>query len=142
MTAYDQARAVYDREPCARSFEEDLWFHLQHGYVYSSPTCFGMAREVNHDWPASRLLAPWETQPGGDCWMVWLLAGDAQEAVAKLPHSKPFLAFERTNVARVVKAERFFRRLRWLTPKRGGRGENDAECQIPGMTSAPVRTQF
>ncbi|MDB6117408.1 MAG: hypothetical protein JWO08_1189 [Verrucomicrobiaceae bacterium] len=115
VTPFDQAQAVYEREPCARTFFEDLHFHLCHGYVYSSPGCFAMVREVNHDWSEQRMLAPWETQPGGDCWMIWLLAGNAAEAIGKLPHPKPWLATERSGRLRVVAAERFLARLGWLS---------------------------
>ena len=101
MTAFDIAQRVYETEPCARSFHEDHWHHLQHGFVYSSPTSFAMCREIESSWSADLMLQPWVTSPGGDCWFVWMLAGDASEAIGVLPHRKPFIAFEKRGVVKV-----------------------------------------
>lgn len=101
MTPFEQAQAVYEREPCARPFEEDLFFHLLHGFVYSSPTCFAMCREASSAWDADKMLLPWEIELSGDCWFVWMLAGDAREAIGKLPHVKPFIAFEKRGEVRL-----------------------------------------
>lgn len=109
MTPYQQAQAVYEREPCARSFHEDHFHHLQHGFVYSSPTCFAMCREVSSAWGADKMLAPWEVEPGGDCWFVWMLAGDAREAIGRLPHVKPFIAFEKRCKVRLRTREQVMR---------------------------------
>lgn len=70
-----------------------------------------MCREVSSAWDADKMLAPWEVEPGGNCWFVWMLAGDAREAIGKLPHVKPFIAFERENELRIVAAEKFLNRL-------------------------------
>ena len=97
MTPFDQAAAVYDREPCARTFEADLLLHFQHGYVVSTPEAFAMVRRVNHDWPEDRLRQPWETHPQGDCWFVWLLAGDMALTTRWLPCELAWLGYERQN---------------------------------------------
>lgn len=112
MTPYEQAQAVYEREPCARTFHEDLWYHLQHGFVWASPGAFAMIRPVGADWSREDLLSPWLIDPAGDCWLVWLLAGDAAEAISKLPSPKKWLAFERSGWLYTVDAERFQSRLR------------------------------
>ena len=112
MTPYEQAQAVYEREPCARTFHEDLWYHLQHGFVWASPACFAMIRPVCSTWERAALLSPWLTAPDGDCWLVWMLAGDAAEGIAKLPSRKKWLAFERSGSLYTVDAERFQSRLR------------------------------
>ena len=43
---YAEARAVYDREPCRRTFNEDLELHLMNGLVFSTPEFFLMGRAV------------------------------------------------------------------------------------------------
>lgn len=103
MPPFHAAQAVYEREPCARPFYEDLHHHLEHGHVISSPALFAMARTVYHDWPHEWLRQPWRTAPDGDCWMVWLVAGDLSEAFARQPFPLPWLAYERGNVMRVVR---------------------------------------
>lgn len=108
---YEQARAVYDREPCARSFEEDLWHHFQHGYVVCTPTAFAMVRIVRSDWPMEWLREPWRIDADGDCWWIWLLSGDVAETVSWLPFPKKHIAFERGNQSRVLCYEKFTRRL-------------------------------
>src|SRR5689334_6772592 len=55
MTPFLQAAAVYEREPCARTFEEDLYLHLMHGTVISTPEVFAMVRPVFSRWPVESL---------------------------------------------------------------------------------------
>lgn len=97
MTPFEQAAAVYDREPCARNFEQDLLLHLQFGYVVSTPEAFAMVRRVRHDWPDERLREPCATAADGDCWFVWLLAGDLALTTRWLPCELPWLGYERNN---------------------------------------------
>ena len=111
MSPFEQAQQVYEREPCARTFCEDLYHHLQHGWVVSTPTVFGMCRPVQHDWPAAWLREPWRTDPAGDCWMIWLLAGDLAKAMASLPDQRAFMAYERENQIRVLPMQRIWRGL-------------------------------
>jgi hypothetical protein len=111
MTPYDQARAVYGSETCARSLEADVMLHVQCGYVVSTPSAFALARPVWSYWPHEQMQKPWITAPAGDCWWIWLLCGDATEAIGWLPEIKPFIGFERQNQPRIVRAERFLRLL-------------------------------
>lgn len=113
MTAFERAQIVYLTEPCARSFNDDLGHHLVHGYVWSSPTCFVMFRPVQSTWPLDMLRAPWETDPAGDCWWVWLLAGDTREAISKMPFAMPRIGFERQNEPRVLDAHKFLAKLKF-----------------------------
>lgn len=92
----ERARAVYEREPCARSFEEDCTAHLESGYLLSTPDTFALWRPVWWHWPMERLLDPWESDPAGDCWHIWLLAGDAWP-VWEISEPKNLVAFERSN---------------------------------------------
>lgn len=107
MSPIEQARLVYFREPCARTFVADLEMHLQHGYVVSTPDCFAMARPVWRDWAYRHLANPEMTAPGGDCWWIWILAGDMKTALWWLPEKKPWIGYERKNEPRFFSADRF-----------------------------------
>lgn len=99
--------AVYTTEPCARSFEEDLWHHLAHGYVVSTPDAFAMVRIVWHYWPLDVLRQPWVVDEQGDAWLIWLLAGDLSVAARWLPVPKPWIVFERKNRMKFYRSSRF-----------------------------------
>ena len=96
MTPFQQAAEVYKREPCAVPFEHDLFMHLVHGYVISTPQVFAMLREVSMDFRDDEMRDPGKTAPGGDCWHVWLAAGDVSALFGMLP-LKPWVSFERKN---------------------------------------------
>lgn len=108
MTPFESAAAVYDREPCARTFEHDLFLHLMHGYVVSSPTLFAMFRPVRSAWNMEQLLDPSQTDPDGDAWWLWLVAGDPAPLFDGFPPKK-LVAFERRNSPRFVAYERIRR---------------------------------
>ena len=101
MKPVRQAAAVYQREPCARDFKEDLSAHLLHGIVFSTPTAFIMARYVSRSWPDSSIINPWlndATCDQLDTIHVYLAAGDITEFFT-FPH-KPamWISFERKNI--------------------------------------------
>ena len=100
MKPVRQAAAVYQSEPCARDFKEDLSAHLLHGSVFSTPTAFIMARYVSRSWPAESIINPWlndATCAQLDTLHVYLAAGDLTEFFT-FPH-KPvtWCSFERKN---------------------------------------------
>jgi len=101
MTPYEQAALVYLKEPCARTFREDLENHLFVGWVFNSPSLFLMGRQVMSDWPHHMIADSGVSDDEGDCWHVWLAAGDMKEAIRLIPHDLPWLSFERNN--RLVK---------------------------------------
>lgn len=97
----EQAAAVYRREPCARTFREDLEFYLINGWVVSTPTVFAMARPVasgasyqqitgHHVFPMTE----------ADAWLIYLLAGSMADAWHYLPFDLPKVMLERGNVLR------------------------------------------
>lgn len=106
MTPYEQARSVYDREPCARTFDEDLRLHLLNGFAFSTPAFFVMGRPVRKDW-----LAPCIVNPNyifahhtADCWHLYCMAGDMSAAWSILPWPLPWFSFERRNELRFYRA--------------------------------------
>lgn len=86
-------------------FTGALLLHLHHGYVYSSPTAFAMARPVALSWTPEELSTVAKTDPDGDAWFVWAVAGDMREALSKLPFPKKWLAFCRRGSPRIHRLE-------------------------------------
>jgi len=108
---YEQARAVYAREPSVRTFEEDLALHLEFGFVFSTPAFFIMGRPVRKDAPHGLILDPTYTFAcrERDCWHVYCAAGDLGAAWSILPWSLPWLSFERKNELHFQRADRIRR---------------------------------
>lgn len=106
-TPYEQAKAVYEREHCARSFAEDLHWHLLNGYVISRPDFFIMGRHVDSKADPRLILNPcYLFHPDKcDCWHVWLFAGDITHAFSILPWPLPLVSFERRNDLRFLPME-------------------------------------
>jgi len=100
MNPYQAARAVYDREPCARTFEEDLELHLLNGYVFSDSTAFLMARPVKHYAGYELICDPSVIHDNPDCWHLWLFAGNLMDAFRLAPYPLPLVSFERKNKLR------------------------------------------
>ncbi len=110
MTPVERAAAVYQREPCARTFREDLEAHLLNGYVFSTPETFVMGRLVQHDADPDLIVNPWHRFETGDCWLVYLAAGDIiREARRWMPWPVPWLAWERGNRLRFWRTDRVLR---------------------------------
>lgn len=129
MTPYQQARAVYDREPCARSFEEDLVAHLLNGYVISTPEVFLMFRDVLRDADPEVITDPFMTFPVSDfsdCWHVYLAAGDMTQFHRFFPYPLEWVSFERKNRLR-------FRRFRSCAAKIANYGLLRRPLLHPGL---------
>lgn len=77
MTPVEQASELYARFPQPRTFREDLEAHLLHGYVFSTPDCFLMARPVSSHATAEAISDPWHRfEPHEqDTWLIWIAAG-------------------------------------------------------------------
>ena len=98
---------MYASEPCARTLEADLILHARFGYVVSTPTALAMGRPVWRHWPYSRLADPSQVDPAGDCWWIWLLAGNAREALRWIPEQREWIGYERLNQPRFFKLSKF-----------------------------------
>lgn len=101
MSPVELAAQVYQREPCARTFKEDLEAHLLHGWVVSTPTAFAMGRIVDSKAEIEDLVNPWVTFELGDTWLIYLTAGNLREALDFLPFELPYIAWEKRNVLRL-----------------------------------------
>jgi hypothetical protein len=102
MSPVEQAAAIYEREPCAGTFTDDLEAYLLHGLVHSSPTCFVMARYVCREWGYEAITDPWfsDSTCAPDCVHIHLAAGDIRE-MWSFPHCPMrWVSFERGNKLR------------------------------------------
>lgn len=101
-TPVERAAEVYQREPCARSFRDDLEIHLLHGFVFSRPDFFVMGRPVIRSAPRELIVNPLHRFPSSECdtWHVYLMAGNLAPAYSIMPWPLPWLSFERKNVLR------------------------------------------
>jgi hypothetical protein len=102
---YTEARAIYDREPCARTFQQDLDFHFRFGFVFSAPRFFIMGRPVIKGAPPAAIVNP-AVQFNGeecDCWHVYLMAGDLAKIWEIVPWPLPWCSWERKNELRFTR---------------------------------------
>lgn len=108
MSPLHEAMSVYQKEPCVRTFQEDLWLHLEFGFVFSTPAFFIMGRPVDKDAPHGLILDPSYQfkREECDCWHVYLAAGDLGRAWSILPWPLGWMSFERKNELRFVETER------------------------------------
>lgn len=117
MTPYEQAARVYQTEPCARTFTEDVEAHLMNGFVFSTPAYFLMFRPVVRSAPEALILDPTHrfSRILCDTWMVWLFAGDMAAAWERQPFPLPWVAYQRKNELRFLPLGAI-KRLSLLTP--------------------------
>ena len=109
MSPYEKARHVYETEPCARTFDEDLRLHLAHGVVISRPDFFVMARPVSTLATPAKIVDPHFQFHAPDAWHVYLAAGNIPRAWEYLPFHLPWISFERRNVLRFYSLDRLKR---------------------------------
>lgn len=76
MNPYLTAFQEYEKHDRGYSWTDALEYHFQFGAVISTPDAFVMARPVQWDWEDDlhTMLGP--VANGGDCWHVWVVAGD------------------------------------------------------------------
>lgn len=106
MTPVEYAAAVYESEPCARTFKEDLEAHLLNGYVFSTPDYFVMGRAVDSKASYAEITNPWHVFESVDAWWVYLASGDLSQIILACPYGLPLIGFERLNKPRFYSANR------------------------------------
>ena len=110
------AMVAHDRDRSPRSFGEDLFLHLEHGYVISGPEFFVMGRAVRRDATYGAITSPWIDHKDPDCWWVYLASGDVRKFSRAMPYPLPWIGFERDNVPAFYATERILRRVPILQP--------------------------
>lgn len=112
MTPYEKAKAVYQKEICARTFAHDLELHLLHGFVFSTPDSFIMGRPVYRGGRYEEITNPAFRFQLCDCWLVYLAAGNSLRIFFQYePYPLPWIGWERNNKLRFYKTERIRERL-------------------------------
>jgi hypothetical protein len=110
VTAFEEAAAWHAAHGGGEmSFGEVVEAHAQGGYVFITPEFFLLGRRVARDWDEARRCDPWQVDPAGDCWHVWLAAGDWRGWERFLPYRLPWVSFHRRERLRVWALERFHR---------------------------------
>jgi hypothetical protein len=110
MSPIEQAMAVYQKEACARTFDEDLRLHLEHGFVFSTPEFFIMGRPVDSKASPRLIVDPTvRFLSDRDCWHIYLMAGNCYRAWDIMPWPLPLFSFERRNELRFYPMERIRR---------------------------------
>lgn len=104
---YLAAKAWYEKHQNDRSFEEALGEHLMHGYVWSSPTEFGMAKAVL--WH-NGIVVPGHPRP--NAWFIYLVAGNWRNLVEHLPFHLDWIVWRRRmqNHYRAYKTDELLRK--------------------------------
>lgn len=113
LSPHARAKAVYDNEPCARTFLQDLELHLTSGYVFSTPRIFLLGRPVPRSADPRDIVDPVVdfAAMGSklDCWHVYLAAGDLLEFFRFEPFPLPYFSWERENVLRFYRRDHVIR---------------------------------
>jgi hypothetical protein len=111
MTPAEAAAQWCQAHPEHGTFAEVLGAYLSFGYVWSSPRSFILARPIRREWwnDGDKLADHSLVDPGGDCWFIWLAAGDMAEFFKICPEPKTFVCFSRGDVARLWEFERLRR---------------------------------
>jgi hypothetical protein len=106
---------VYQQEPCARSFREDIDAHLQNGFVWATPDEFWMCRGVDRDADPALIVDPWHAFPRNEqnAWLVYLLSGTCRtemlsRAVRMLPYRLEWIGWEKRNILRFYRTKKLY----------------------------------
>lgn len=97
MSPYEAMAAKYRAHPQEREFVWYVAWHLEHGFVFSTPEYFVMGRPVNREAEAAEICEPtWQfAREECNCWYVHAMAGDLRRVWEILPWPLGWVAFER-----------------------------------------------
>lgn len=100
VTPIERIREEYSLHPREQPFEYYLNWHLQHGFVFSTPDYFIMGRAIfraNTEAETLDLINSlvFVEEIDAEAWYVHAMAGDMSKAWEILPWPLPYIAFER-----------------------------------------------
>lgn len=107
MSPYEQAATLHIASGHPVPFAEAVEAHAVCGHVFASPHLFLLGRRVGSKWSDDELSDPWLVAPDGQCWHVFLAAGDLSEAVRLLPYRLPWLSYYHEGKRRLMRLERW-----------------------------------
>lgn len=82
----EQVRELYDKYPQSCTFEEDLGYYLDCGYVCNTPQAFAMGEPT---------FSTTENNIDYDAWFIHTAAGDLKTILTFLPYKLPYVIFAR-----------------------------------------------
>ena len=98
-------------------FNGELNWHMQYGYVLSSPEYFTMGFPVSLAYVelciknGHAITFDHHRQGEANCWFVWASAGDLIKSLDFIPHKLPFVAFARRGRLRIHRFDQLTRRI-------------------------------
>jgi len=109
---YNKALDVYANEPCARTLDEDVIWHLRHGHVFMTDEYFVLMRPTRVDWGEDLLIdstVGLDEDETPDCWFVTLMVGELCDVHKFFPYYLPFVGYQVKNELRIAKTSTFAR---------------------------------
>ncbi len=103
MTPFEQAAEWHREHGGDMELSEVIEAHAQVGHVIITPEIFLLARHGCSYWTEDERNNPWLTEKGGDCWHVWLVAGDWTQWERFLPYRLFFASLHRRGKLRVYR---------------------------------------
>jgi hypothetical protein len=97
VTTYETALHLYRSQNQPVTFDEALTWHLLHGFVFSRPDFFIMARPVISTAPYWQIADPSHHFPSAECnaWFIYLFSGNMTRAWEILPWELPLIGWGR-----------------------------------------------
>lgn len=139
MHALDQARAINDAIG-GTSWETDVAAHLTSGgYFLASEDSVLLWRPVRTGWDEERLINPWDSDPDGDAWYIWMAVGrGALPRFAAMARSggwpaKPSVAFHRRGNCKWYRLDKILSRIdvQKTEHQRGPEGDEEGQRPVP-----------
>lgn len=112
ISPIERAVRWHEASGCGIPFMELVAAHGRHGVVIATPDLFILARLVDAGWSSSRRDDPWDADPMGNCWHVWLMAGMWTHWEQFEPYRVPLVSMHRHGKLRIYRADQF-RGMEW-----------------------------
>lgn len=114
------------------AWETDVAAHLSSGgHFLASGSHVLLWRPVWRDWPEERLLNPWDADPDGNAWYLWMAVGDVRlfADLATIFPGKEWVAFHRRGSPKWYRTEELTRRIHGqkIEQRRGAQGAEEGE---------------
>lgn len=135
MHPLDTARALNDAAG-GTSWEQDVAAHLLHGgHFYADGESVLLWRPVSRHWTSEALLNPWQSDPEGDAWYIWMGVGNLRPFLAMATSggwpAKSFIAFHRKGIPRWHRLATLVSRLdEKLKQQRSAQGEQKGQRPV------------
>ena len=97
MSPYETIAQKYFDHPQEAPFGDYVEWHLQYGFVYSTPEYFVMGKNCRRLAPSNEIVDCEHVfdASDSDCWYVFAMAGNVSKAFSSMPFPLPYIAFER-----------------------------------------------